>query len=101
MPAPRHICDICGTRVAPHGHYVVRIDVFADPSVPAMTTEELEEMDLDRKFEDLLEQMKYMSADELQDQVHRRFEYKLCRSCQMEFLANPLGMPRKKGSAEN
>ena len=32
--------------------------------------------------------------DDLQDQVHRRFEFKLCRPCQAKFLANPLGRPR-------
>jgi hypothetical protein len=45
--------------------------------------------------------MKGMSADELQDQVHRRFEYKLCRVCQMRFLVNPLGKPRGPGRAAN
>ena len=80
--------------VPPSAHYVVRIDVFADPSVPEMTTEELEETDFDQTFDDLLAQMKHLSADDLQDDVHRRFEYKLCRGCQRLYLANPLGKPR-------
>jgi hypothetical protein len=45
-------------------------------------------------MKELIEQMKDMSADDLQDQVHRRFEFKLCRVCQMRFLVNPLGKPR-------
>ena len=88
------MCELCGAVVAPHAHYVVRIDVYADPSVPAMTTEELEELDFDQSFAKLLEQMKHLSADDLQDQVHRRFEFRLCPPCQGRFLANPLGKPR-------
>jgi hypothetical protein len=42
-----------------------------------------------------------MSDEELQDQVHRRFEYKICRQCQVKFLANPLGKPRVKGVGPN
>ena len=89
---PRYICDVCGARIPAHAHYVVRIDVFADPSVPAMSTEELEELNFDQTFSDLLEQMKHMTADELQDQVARRFEYRLCRPCQIEYLADPLAL---------
>jgi hypothetical protein len=95
------ICDLCGTRVPPGEHYVVRIDVYADPSVQPMSTEELEEKDFDQTFQELLEQMKGMSADDLQDDVHRRFEYRLCRSCQRRFLANPLGQPRVREVGEN
>ena len=90
----RVVCDVCGAVTPPHAHYIVRIDVYADPSVPAMSTEELEETDFDQKFTDLLAQMKQLTADDLQDDVHRRFEFKLCRPCQRKFLANPLGMPR-------
>ena len=87
-------CDVCGTPTPPHAHYVVRIDVYADPSVPEMSTDELEATDFDQTFTDLLDQMQQLSADDLQDDVHRRFEFKLCRPCQRRFLANPLGLPR-------
>jgi hypothetical protein len=97
----RVICDICGGTVAPHEHYVVRIDVFADPSVPEITTDDLEEMDPQDKLDQLMKQMQSMSADELQDGVHRRFEYKLCPGCQKKFIANPLGLPRQNKSGRN
>jgi hypothetical protein len=99
--AERVQCELCGTSVPPHAHFVVRVDVFADPSLPEMTTEELEEMDADQTFRDLIEQMRHMSAEELQDAVHRRFEYKLCAACQRRFLANPLGKPRSTRAGEN
>ena len=80
---------------------MVRIDVFADPSIPPMSTDDLDEMNAQEKFDDLIKQMSGMSPDELQDGVHRRFEYKLCPACQREFLTNPLGAPRKRRDSGN
>ena len=93
--AERVACELCGREVDVHESYVVRIDVFADPSVPPTTAEELAGADFDQQVADLLEQMKGMSADDLLDDVHRRFEYRICRPCQRRFLANPLGTPRE------
>jgi hypothetical protein len=84
-----------------HAHYVVRIDVYADPSLPDLSMEELEEIDTGKTLDELMKQMKHMSAEELQDQVHRRFEYRLCPLCQKEFLSNPLGLPRKRPMSSN
>ena len=100
MP-PRDFCDLCDRPLSPHGHYIVRIDVYADPEMPAITGEEMAEADYQAAMRELLEQMKDMSEDELQDQVHRRFEYKLCRTCQMRFLVNPLGKPRQQRIGKN
>jgi hypothetical protein len=100
MPHAR-ICDLCGRRIPPHAHYIVRIDVFADPAMPPLTQEEIDTMDFDKTLSQLLEQMKDMSADDLQDQVHRRFEFRLCRACQIRFLVNPLGKPRDKRDGHN
>ena len=99
--AQRIQCDVCNALIPPHAHYVVRMDVFADPSLPEMTTEELEEVDFDDTFAKLIEQMKHMTPQELQEQVHKRFEYRICPKCQREFLANPLGLPRVKRNVNN
>lgn len=97
----RVICDLCGMAAPTGASYVVKIDVYADPTVPAMSTEELEEIDFDHTFSKLIEEMKHLSADDLQDDVHRRFEYRICRPCQRKFLANPLGKPRQTRMGEN
>jgi hypothetical protein len=97
----RVTCDICAANVPANTHFVVRIDVFADPSIPAMTTDDLQEMNAQQTFDDLIKQMSGMSPDELQDGVHRRFEYKLCPTCQKQFLTNPLGVPRKRRDSAN
>jgi hypothetical protein len=99
--ADRIICDICGQMIPPHGHYIVRMDIFADPAMPAMSAEEIAETDFQSQLAELLEEMKHLSAEDLQDQVHRRFEFRVCRFCQMRFLANPLGLPRQTRSNRN
>ncbi|MGE5608659.1 MAG: hypothetical protein ACM359_05370 [Bacillota bacterium] len=99
--AERLLCDICGRTIPPHGHYVVRIEVFADPSIPAVSQEQIEEVDFEKALAELLAEMKDLSEEELQDQVHRQFEYRLCHDCQMKFLVNPLGKPRDRGEGRN
>jgi len=95
------LCDLCGQAMQPHTHYVVRIDVFADPALPPTTAAELSNIDFDSTLDKLLDQMKDMSAEELSDQVHRRFEFKICPPCQRRFLSNPLGKPRNVTAAKN
>jgi hypothetical protein len=97
----RVLCDLCDRPVPPHAHYVVRIDVFADPEIPPVTSQEMQETDYQQAMAELMAQMAGMSAGDLQDQVARRFEFKLCRACQMRFLANPLGKPRTRRTGEN
>lgn len=93
MAQPSH-CELCARTIPPHAHYIVRIDIFADPDLPQLSAEEVASSNFDAELTKLLDEMKHMSAEELQDQVHRRFEYKICRPCQLKFLANPLGKPR-------
>ena len=99
--ADRVICDLCGMATPTGASYVVKMDVYADPSVPAMSTEELEETDFDHTFAKLIEAMKHLSAEDLQDDVHRSFEYRICRPCQRRFLANPLGRPWETHDGSN
>ena len=84
-----------------HASYVVRMDVYADPSMPAISTEDLEEMDFDATLDQLMEEMKGMTAGDLQDGVHRRFEFRLCPPCHRRFLANPMGKPRDARAGTN
>jgi hypothetical protein len=98
---PAVVCDLCGTEVDLHESYVVQIDVYAEPSMKPVTAEELAAIDFDDTYAALLEQMKHMTADDLQDDVHRRFEYRICRPCQRRFLANPLGKPRAVRAGSN
>ena len=97
----RRRCALCNAILPPHAFYVVRIDVFAEPSMPPLDLEDLEELDPATTMAELIEQMKKMDPEELQDQVHRRFEYNICGDCQKQFLTNPLGKPRRTRAGEN
>src|SRR5690349_10977195 len=70
MPAALK-CDLCDKALVPHEHYIVRIEVLADPTMPPIQTSELEKHDYDKTMQDLLDEMKHLTADDLQDQVHR------------------------------
>lgn len=94
-------CDLCGRPMPTHDSYVVQINVFADPSMPAMSGEELAKIDVDQTFETLFAQMEGMTGGELQDQVHRHFEFRLCPNCHANFLSNPLGRPRASRTGTN
>lgn len=95
---PHVICDLCGVRVAPHAHYVVRMEVYADPSMPPVDTADWEEKTPAEDLKSLMSELQQYSAEELQDQVHRAFTFHICPACQPAFLANPLGRPRGKAS---
>lgn len=97
----RERCSLCGKPIEAHAHYIVRIDVFADPSMPPTSAAELAATDFDAAIDDLLDEMKHLTAEELQDRVHRRFEFKICPVCQPGFLANPLGKPRATRVGKN
>jgi hypothetical protein len=98
---PQEQCNLCGKPIAPQSHYIVRIEVFADPSMPPTSEAKLASIDFDAAVSELLDEMGQMTAEELQDQVHRHFEFKICPACQPRFLANPLGKPRVTAIAEN
>jgi len=98
MDPPSH-CDSCGQPLDEAGHYIVRIEVFADPASPQIRTDG--SAGEGEAIAALIEQMSEMSADELQDQVHRRFEYRVCPRCQKQILVNPLGRPRVMRMARN
>ena len=94
-------CALCDRPTAAGEGYVVRIDVLADPELPPMTAGQVESADLSNTLAELIHQMNGMSPDELQDGVHRRFEYRLCPACHRSFLSNPLGMPRRLPVGKN
>jgi hypothetical protein len=97
----RVVCAICGTVLHAPDSYVLRMDLFADPTLPPISTEDLPESDPAATMADLVNQMAHLSADDLQDQVHRRFEFRLCPPCTRLILSNPLGLPRQPRPGAN
>lgn len=84
------ICAMCSKLIAVGEGYVVRIDVFADPRMPAVSGEQLAAADFDAALREVLAEADQKSAAELQDDVHRRFAFAICRRCQRRYLENPL-----------
>ena len=97
----RIACEICGRSIPMNAYYIVKIEVFADPSLPPVSSEELEEKDFGKGMDELLAELNQYSTEELEDMVHKRFEYRVCRPCQLKFIANPLGLPRATGMGSN
>jgi hypothetical protein len=77
--------------IPPHAHYVVKLEVYADPTLPDISADDLEEMDYARRMQELLAEMEGLSSEELEDSVHWRREFRICRPCQRALLKNPLG----------
>ncbi len=98
----RPACAVCARPLKAGTLYVVRIDVFADPSAePIDTSAGPGEAGYIESVEEILAAMKGLSAEELQDQVARRFDYHVCPECQKLVLRNPLGLPRRQRMSEN
>ena len=99
-PEPNTLCAICAAALTAGAGYVVRIDIFADP---AWSDSEFggSHADIQESLADIINLAASMTAEELQDDVHRRFEYRVCSQCQRKLLANPLGLPRISRDASN
>jgi len=67
---------------------VVNIEAVADPSPPNVDEEDLEK-DLRREIQQLVEDMRELSQQELLDQVYRRVTIFLCLGCYAEWIENP------------
>jgi hypothetical protein len=96
MDESQHIpvfCHRCAAQLIPGegSFYVVRIEAFADPTPPTISSDELRDIDLNAEFSRVLEEMRNMSEQELMDQVYRRLTIHLCASCYRDWIENPVG----------
>ena len=94
-------CDLCGRALPVHESFVLKMDLYADPSMPPMTAEEIASADFDQALSEILDQVQDMTAEDLQDGVHRHFDFRLCPVCHRRFLRNPLGKPREVRQSAN
>ena len=93
-------CAICRRPLQAGALYIVRVDVFADPTPEPIDTTAPPAAG-EAGIDELLAQMASMTDDELQDGVFRRFEYAVCPACQKLVLKNPLGLPRRVKASAN
>ena len=85
-------CHRCSGILTPGlgNFYVVRIEAFADPTLPDFSAAD-GELDPGEEIDRLIEQMHGMSEQELMDQVHRKMTIHLCGKCYREWIENPAG----------
>ena len=92
LPMNTYICDRCGAALDEDAvRYVAKIEVFAARGPVRISTKEMER-DLQEYARDLIKQCEGKSEKELMSEVHVARQYLLCRPCQKEFLARPLGV---------
>ena len=85
-------CDRCSTELVPGkgNFYVVKIEAVADPSPPLFDEDDLKQDPL-KEIQQLLEDTKEQSQQELLDQVYRRVTIYLCRRCYEQWIEDPAG----------
>jgi hypothetical protein len=87
----RFTCDRCGNGLlldAPV-RYEVRIEVKSAYDPMELTDDDL--ADASRKLKEAVEAVKHLSEQEAMDEVYKEFRFDLCRTCQKEFIKDPLG----------
>ncbi len=86
------VCDRCGRPllVDEDVRYVVKMEVFAAYDPMELTTEDLKR---DRRAEiaELIEKMKRMDPQKLEDSVYKSMVFDVCLTCQRTLLSDPLG----------
>ena len=85
-------CDRCTEELVPGkgNFYVVKIEAVADPSPPTFDEQDLGK-DPRQEIDELIEQSRDLSQQELLDQVYRRVTLYLCIRCYNDWIENPAG----------
>jgi hypothetical protein len=86
------ICHKCGALLTPGkgDFYVVHVEAYAENSPPVITLEELLK-DHAKEMQEIAEQLKGLSEQEMMDQVHRQMTFFLCTPCYRQWIENPTG----------
>jgi hypothetical protein len=95
------LCDLCGTRIPEGSDYILRIEIFANPQMAPITEQDWNEKNFTQEWENLMQELHALSAEEAQDQVHQEFRFRICPICRPKFAANPLGKPRIERPGNN
>lgn len=90
--APALFCARCSAALQPGkgNFYLINIEAIADPSPPVVTADDLS-ADIRQQIEQLLNQLKGITAQEALDQVYRRLTVYLCLQCCRRWLADLTG----------
>jgi len=86
-----YTCDMCGKRLAGGRdlRFVAKIQLYAAADPLEISAEELT-ADIREKIRRLVDEMKDMDPQELQDSVFRQFQFDLCPKCRQRYIEDPL-----------
>lgn len=95
-------CDRCQKSLLVHENvrYKVIIQVESAYDPLELTKKDLEQKKHEDIVQDILKSIEDKSAEELEAEIHKRFEFDLCLACQREYINDPLGLRGPKGSQD-
>ncbi|HNY27562.1 MAG TPA: hypothetical protein PLA90_14875 [Candidatus Sumerlaeota bacterium] len=80
----KQICESCGKTIAkPEIAFRLKVEMYADPSPPEFTTEDLER-DAGAELRELYEQLSGVDPQEAEDEVHESYLFTLCGACRLQ-----------------
>ena len=85
-------CAVCGNALAPADFFVVRIEGFYTPDLPDFSAKDIENATR-RKIEALQEKVAQAGVEglvELEEEVYKRYTYRMCRACYKRYITRPL-----------
>jgi hypothetical protein len=90
----RAFCARCSAELTPGrgDHYVVKIIAVADPAPPRITEEDLAR-DVGREIRRLVEQLKGVPEQDIEDDVYQWKILYLCTACYRHWIRDPAGNP--------
>jgi hypothetical protein len=91
-------CDMCGKPLLADEdvRYVVKLEIYAAYDPMELTEADLEADHLE-EISELVEEMKDMDPQELEDQVYKSFRFDLCPACQKQYIKDPLFRNSRRG----
>jgi hypothetical protein len=77
----KQICEACGTTIEkPDLAFRMKIELFADPTPPEFTQEDLER-DYAEEMRRLIEEFESMNPRDAEDEVYEAYLFTLCAVC--------------------
>jgi hypothetical protein len=77
----KQICESCGKTIEkPEVAFRLKIEMFADPSPPEFSEEDLA-MDAVEEMREIIEQLEALGAGEAEDEVYEAYLFTLCGAC--------------------
>ncbi|MFW6287094.1 MAG: hypothetical protein ACOC29_04050 [Candidatus Sumerlaeota bacterium] len=80
----KQICESCGKTIEkPEVAFRLKVELFADPTPPEFTEEDLRQ-DAVAEMREIIEQLEALGAGEAEDEVYEAYLFTLCGACRMK-----------------